>query len=555
MNHVDHGNSATQEFRRLAELSVDSALEADPVAATWLGDHRFDDRLPDMGIAAVDDRARVIDDQLTAIDAVDDVELELTDLVDLEILRARLQREAFEIAELRSNQWNPMVWNPGTSLHLLLSRDFAPLHDRMVSVAGRLEAVPEFLAAARRTLSSMPAIHVETAIGQLRGTRQLIAEVIPAAAAQGDVPIPAGLDVAADAVDEHMAWLEEQLPISTRSPRLNQRVYAGVLWHSLDDATSANHLLRDAEQHLDQVTEQLREVAAEYLGESVHAAKVVRRALEAVARSAPVDNGTVLPLVRSALEQTTAFVREHDLVSLPQVDTHVIEMPEIHRGVAVAYCDAPGPLERSSVPTYVAVSPTPADWDSGRVESFYREYNGTLLHDLTVHEAMPGHVLQLAHAAGLRTPTRVRRFGFSGVFVEGWAVYAEELMLDRGYAPEASRGSALAIRLQQLKMQARMAINTILDIRVHSMDMTEEEGLRLMSFRGFQEEGEAAGKWRRALLTAGQLPTYFVGYRAVRSISDDLRVLHPDWSDRQVHDLMLAHGSPAPRHLRTLIGI
>jgi uncharacterized protein (DUF885 family) len=201
------------------------------------------------------------------------------------------------------------------------------------------------------------------------------------------------------------------------------------------------------------------------------------------------------------------------------------------------------------------VSPTPRDWDPQQVASFYREYNGTLLHDLTVHEAMPGHVLQLAHAARLQTPTRVRRFGFSGVFVEGWAVYAEELMLDRGYAPEEAHSSALAIRLQQLKMQARMAINTILDIRVHSMDMTEDEGMRLMTFRGFQEEGEAAGKWRRALLTAGQLPTYFVGYRAVRSIATDLRVVHPDWTDRQVHDLMLSHGSPAPRHLRTLIGI
>lgn len=548
-------NNATRDFRRIADDAVDAALEADPVAATWLGDHRFDDRLPDLTGDACDRRARIIDDQLTAIDAIDDVELDLTDLVDLEILRARLQREAFEISELRSSEWNPMVWNPGTSLHLLLSRDFAPLEERMMSVASRLQAVPEFLDAARRTLQSMPAVHVETTLGQLRGARQMISEVIPSTAVAGGIPLPEGIDAACEAVDEHMAWLEEQLPVSTRSPRLNQRTYAGLLWHSLDDATSANHLLRDAEQHLDYVTEQLREVAAEYLDESVHAEKVVRRALDAVARSAPVDNLTVLPLVREALERTTDFVRERDLVSIPDVDTQVIEMPEIHRGVAVAYCDAPGPLEEAQVPTYVAVSPTPADWNSERVESFYREYNATLLHDLTVHEAMPGHVLQLAHAARLQTPTRVRRFGFSGVFVEGWAVYAEELLLNRGYAPDPSPQSALAIRLQQLKMQARMAINTILDIRVHSMDMSEDEGLRLMAFRGFQEEGEAAGKWRRALLTAGQLPTYFVGYRAVRSISDDLRVLHPDWSDRQVHDLMLAHGSPAPRHLRTLIGI
>jgi uncharacterized protein (DUF885 family) len=548
-------NEATQGFRFLAEECVDSALEADPVAATWLGDHRFDERLPDYSSAAVDARARSIDTQLTAIDAVDDVELDVVDLVDLEILRSRLQREAFEIEELRALEWNPMVWNPGTALHLLMSRGFAPWGERLASIEGRLAEVPSFLAQAQNTLTSMPQIHVETAIAQLTGTRQLMEDHIPQQCHEQGGVVPGSLQTAIDAVDEHLAWLEERLPEANRSPRLNQRTYAGVLWHVLDDATNASHLLRDAENHLDHVTEQMREVAAEYLEESVHADKVVRRALESVALTSPVSDDSVLEIVSQALESTTEFVRAHQLVSMPNVTTEIIEMPEIHRGVAVAYCDAPGPLESVAVPTYVAVSPTPAGWDPDQVASFYREYNSTLLHDLTIHEAMPGHVLQLAHAARLQTPTRVRRFGFSGVFVEGWAVYAEELLLDRGYSPENSRRSALAIRLQQLKMQARMAINTILDIRVHSMDMTEEEALRLMTFRGFQEEGEAVGKWRRALLTAGQLPTYFVGYRAMKLISDDLRVLHPDWSDEQVHDLMLSHGSPAPRHLRTLIGI
>lgn len=548
-------NQATQEFRRIAEECVDACLEADPVAATWLGDHRFDALLPDYSGSARDDRARAIDEQLTAIDAVDDVDLDVVDLVDLEILRARLQREAFDLDELRAVEWNPMVWNPGTALHLLLSRDFAPWQDRLASIDGRLSGIPEFLHQARGTLTSMPAVHVETAIAQLSGTRQMIADVIGATCREQGSAVPESVETALRAVDEHIAWLTDRLPDSTRSPRLNQRTYAGVLWHALDDATNANHLLRDAENHLDLVTDQMREIAAEYLDESVHAEKVVRRALESIAQESPVTDATVLELVEQALIRSTDFVRDRDLVAIPEVVTQVIEMPEIHRGVAVAYCDAPGPLEAASVPTYVAVSPTPEDWDSARISSFYREYNGTLLHDLTIHEAMPGHVLQLAHAAALETPTRVRRFGFSGVFVEGWAVYAEELMLDRGYAPTETRRSALAIRLQQLKMQARMAINAILDIRVHSMEMTEEEGLRLMTFRGFQEEGEAIGKWRRALLTAGQLPTYFVGYRAVRSIADDLRVLHPEWSDRRIHDLMLSHGSPAPRHLRTLMGI
>ena len=548
-------NEATQAFRQLAEESIDSALEADPVAATWLGDHRFDDRLPDYSSDALSSRARTIDDQVTAIDAVDDVELDVMDLVDLEILRSRLQREAFEIEELRAAEWNPMLWNPGTALHLLLSRDFAPWPERLASIDGRLSDVPRFLEQARTTLLSMPQIHVETAMGQLMGTRELISSHIGLQCHEHGSATPESLEAALGAVDEQLAWLEDRLPESTRSPRLNQRTYAGVLWHSLDDATNASHLLRDAEGHLDKVTEQMRELAAEYLDESVHAEKVVRRALESIARTSPVSDASVLGIVEDALERTTDFVRTQQLVSIPDVATEIIEMPEIHRGVAVAYCDAPGPLESATVPTYVAVSPTPAGWGPDQVASFYREYNATLLHDLTIHEAMPGHVLQLAHAARLETPTRVRRFGFSGVFVEGWAVYAEELMLNRGYSPADSRQSAAAIRLQQLKMQARMAINTILDIRVHSMEMTEEEALRLMTFRGFQEEGEAVGKWRRALLTAGQLPTYFVGYKAVKSISDDLRVLHPDWSDQHIHDLMLSHGSPSPRHVRTLLGI
>jgi uncharacterized protein (DUF885 family) len=242
-------------------------------------------------------------------------------------------------------------------------------------------------------------------------------------------------------------------------------------------------------------------------------------------------------------------------VTIPDTRVRIIEMPEIHRGVAVAYCDAPGPLEQADVDTFVAVSPTPSDWPSERVESFYREYNAVQLHDLTIHEAFPGHVLQLAHARQFTGSTNVRRLGMSGVFVEGWAVYAEELMLDRGYSPDGSAEKRLALRLQQLKMQARMTINTILDIRVHTGDLEEPEAIDLMRSRGFQEEGEAVGKWRRALLTAGQLPTYFTGYLAVRSIANDLRILHPDWNDREIHDLMLSQGSPAPRHLRSLLGI
>jgi len=213
--------------------------------------------------------------------------------------------------------------------------------------------------------------------------------------------------------------------------------------------------------------------------------------------------------------------------------------------VAVAYCDPPGPLETAEVPTFYCISPTPSDWPPQRVTSFYREYNNDMIRNLTVHEAMPGHFLQLAHSRRYRGSTRARLLGFSGPFVEGWAVYVEEQMTVLGFG-------GVPVRMQQLKMQLRMALNAVIDQLVHCEGLTEQDAMAMMTGRGFQEEGEAAGKWRRAQLTSTQLSTYFVGYLEVAAIG---AARPAGTSVRAWHDAMLAHGSPPPRHLRTLLGV
>lgn len=537
-------SAATEDFHRICEEAINCLLAHDPVRATWLGDHRFDSALPDMSVSAMQSMAQSIDDLLTVLDAVDDLELETHDLVDLEIMRAQLMRVHFEITQVKSYQWNPMLWNPGNALNLLLTRDFAPETERLENARSRALRIPEFLHSARETLENMPAIHVETAIAQLHGTLHLVQSM-------GLPPEPS------TAIEEHIAWLEKQLPDSHRSPRLGSELYAGVLWHTLDAATDVSELYATAHRHLDSVTAAMQEVAVEYMqtvgGDFV--TNPIESALDHIASQSSVTNANVLQLVESALVSCREFTIAQNLVRVPDIQTEVIEMPEIHRGVAVAYCDAPGPLEKPGLPTYVAVAPTPADWSVERQISFFREYNDVQIHDLTIHETFPGHVLQLALSNADVHLSVTRRFGMSGVFVEGWAVYVEELMIAAGYSPQPGRVSQLAIRLQQLKMQARMTINAILDIGVHSRDMSESEAMELMQVRGFQEESEAVGKWKRALLTAGQLPTYFVGYLAIKELVHDLRVMHPDWPDRQIHDLMLSFGAPAPRHLRELVGL
>ena len=541
-------------FARVARAAIDDMLAADPVGATSLGDHRFDAQLPDLSDSAIEDVVKRLDDHITHLDAIDDVSLPRDAQVDLEILRAKVAARHFDLTDVRRQRWDPMVWDPATSIRLLAVRDFAPAEDRLVSIVARLRAVPEHLARARRTLREVSPLHAETALARSSGFPAVVDEAARLAEGAPPPDFSDAAEQACAAVAQHAAWLSEQLPEARWDPRLGVRLYSAALWHHLDEELTPVQVLESAEAHLDEVNACLREVAGEFMGESFRSPDIVRRALARVADESPVSDVTVLAEVTSAMERLTAFVRDHDLVTIPSGDTQVIEMPEIHRGVSVAYCDAPGPLETADAATFVAVAPTPSDWSLDRVASFYREYNGVLLHDLTAHEAMPGHVLQLAHARAAGS-SLVRSFGMSGVFVEGWAVYAEHLMWERGYVPDRRPDAALRLRLQQLKMQARMCLNAILDARVHGGDIDEPGAIDLLMRRGFQEEGEAVGKWRRALLTAGQLPTYFVGWLGVRGIVDDLRVLHPDWSDRQIHDLLLAHGSSGPRHLRALLGL
>jgi hypothetical protein len=536
-------------FVLLAERIVDAILASSPALASSAGDHRFDDRLPDRSAGAVAADVAMLRDAAHALSEVDPDYLDGPELVDHAVLTALVDRELFELAEVRDHEWDPLQHNPGPLLHALIARPFAPADVRLASLAGRLAAVPDALATARATLRDMPRVHAETAVGQFAGTAALVRGELPALLAEAPELRPVvepAADEAIRALDGFADWLRAGLRDEAgpgREPRLGRRLWEARLWHTLDTELSAAQVLDRAQANLDEAVEELRAAAAVLVGGPA-TDETARRALDQLAAERP-DDASIVDLAGVTLAEATEFVRTHEIASILDDPCVITEMPEFARGVAVAYCDPPGPLETADVPTFYCISPTPADWPAQRVESFYREYNNHMIRNLTVHEAMPGHFLQLAHSRRFRGTTRARALGFSGPFVEGWAVYAEELMAGLGFG-------GLPIRIQQLKMRLRMTINAILDQLVHCEDLPEAEAMALMTGRGFQEEGEAAGKWRRALLTSTQLSTYFVGYTEVAEIA----ALRPAGSSaRQWHDAMLAHGSPPPRHLRTLLGV
>ncbi|MET0417776.1 MAG: DUF885 domain-containing protein [Actinoplanes sp.] len=536
------------EFVDLAERIVDAVLESDPGLASFAGDHRFDDRMPDLSPGAVANRASMLRDAADALAGIDPDAFGPEDQVDHAILSAGVERRLFELTAVREHEWNPLVHNPGPLLHALIARPFAPADERLASLGGRLAAIPDALATARAVLRDVPRVHAETAVGQFAGAAALIRDEVPALLAEAP-GMRAAVDPAAAAalaaLDEFHGWLQSRLDSGEpgRDPRLGRPLWEARLWHTLDTELPAAEVLSRAQANVDRVTAELRAAAAELTG-GPETDETVRRALDSLAAQHP-DNSSIVALAKVTMDEATDFVRRHDLLTLLDDPCLIEEMPEFARGVAVAYCDPPGPLETADVPTFYCISPTPADWPADRVLSFFREYNDHMIRNLTVHEAMPGHYLQLAHSRRFRARTRVRALGFSGPFVEGWATYAEELMAGLGFG-------GLPVRIQQLKMQLRSSLNAILDQLVHCSDLPEEEAMALLTGRGFQEVGEAGGKWRRSLLTSTQLSTYFVGYTEVAEIA----AARPFGATPKAwHDAMLSHGSPPPRHLRSLLGV
>jgi uncharacterized protein (DUF885 family) len=550
---------ADLEFARLAGEYLDDRSERHPELATGLGDHRFDDRLADLSAAALADERDALDRWAARLDALDLGALSAEHRVDAAMMADSVARRVFELDELAEHTWNPLLANPGRAIYQLLARDFAPLPDRLASVAGRLAAVPAVLAEARRQLGAMPRVHLETAVGQFDGTITLVGGQVDAALAAAPecgARLAEVRPAALEALAEHRAWLSARLaaaapgPDGDRDPRIGPELFARKLALTLSAAADADGILARAQADLDQVSEQIASLAASMAGPGTAGPAVVRQVLDQLAEDVP-DDATILGFCRDALAAQTAFVTDRRLVSVYDDPVEVIPMPEIDRGVAVAYCDSPGPLEPAPLPTFIAVSPAPGDWTPQRVASFYREYNRHMVHNLMVHEAMPGHYLQLQHSRRFTgSRTAIRAALRSGSFVEGWAVYAERIMAEQGYRGD---GDPRAVRMQQLKMQLRTIINAILDARIHSHGMTEAEAMALMTERGHQEEGEAAGKWRRALITSTQLSTYYVGYTEVSDLAAAVSAAATGLAVRDVHDRILAHGSPPARLLRTLI--
>ncbi|MBZ0222590.1 MAG: DUF885 domain-containing protein [Dokdonella sp.] len=558
--------SADTRFTQLGKDWLDGILKASPVSATQFGDHHNDSELDDFGAAA---RARSLafsQATLAALDHIDRSALSRENQVDYAILHNQLQSDIWSAQTLQEWTWNPLIYTgiAGNALFSLMARDFAPLPQRLRAATARMEKLPALYAQMRTNLdpARVPKIHAETASRQLKGVLAIADDQIIAHASELSGEERQRLDAAIaglrKAIDENQKWIDSELvPKAKGDFRIGATLYDQKLAFSLNSPLSRQEIRQRAEQALSDTRAQMYEIARRVLKGKRKAPalpehpneKQQQAAIQAALDLAYADHPArdqVVATAQTELAKATDFVRNHDLVTMPDAPVEVITMPEFARGVALAYCDSPGPLDKG-LATFYAVSPIPDDWTKAQVESFLREYNTRSIAELTVHEAMPGHFLQLWHSN--RYPSVLRAVLGSGTFIEGWAVYAEQLMVDQGFLDHDP-----LFDLVHLKWNLRVIANALLDQGVQVDGMTREQAMQLMTIKTFQQEREAAAKWVRAQLTAAQLPTYFVGWQEHLDLRREAeRRWGKDFTQRRYNDAVLSFGSPPVRYVRELM--
>ncbi|MDF2481565.1 MAG: hypothetical protein K0R79_1922 [Stenotrophomonas indicatrix] len=553
-------------FADLSKRALDTWMQLSPVSATQIGDHRYDSEIDDLSAAGQQKTVDAYKGLLGELDKIEVAKLGRENQVDAAILRNQLQSEIWNAEVMQSGKWDPQLYNgvAGSAIYGLMAREFAPLPERLKAATARMEKLPAIFAHARENLdpARVPKIHAETVAKQNKGILSIVDTFITPHI--GELPqadqqrLQAAIDGLKKAVDEQQTWLDKTLvPNAKGDFRIGAEKYDQKLKFALNSSLSRQEIGERARAELKRVREDMYGIAQTVLKDKPGAPEMPaqptdeqqQKAIEAALELAYADKPArdkVVDDAKAALEQSTAFVREHDLMTLPDAPVDIILMPEFQRGVAVAYCDSPGPLDKN-LKTFYAVSPIPDDWNDKQVDSFLREYNSRMIHLLSIHEGTPGHYLEGWHSA--KFPSTLRAVLRSGLFAEGWAVYTERMMQEQGYL-----NNDPLFHLVQLKFYLRTISNAILDQGVHVDNWDREKAMHLMTHDAFQQESEASGKWVRAQLTSAQLPTYFVG---AQEHFDTRKAMQDKLGDKfnlkAYHDQMLSYGAPPVRFARQLM--
>jgi uncharacterized protein (DUF885 family) len=539
-----HASPADLQVTQVVDDFVFGTLALSPTTATGIGYHRhrgitLDDRLDDFSPAGIKESLTLLRDIEVRIGKLDARAFSAEQSADIDIMRDAIEATRLDVEDIQTYRHNPTTYVEliGTALYTPYVLHYAPADERFRHIIRRLRLVPQLIRQAEENLQDSPEIWNKVAREENVGNIDLIEGVLradcPAALAHDylDAATPA-----LDALRGFSIWLDMSLSKKTSDWRLGKARYAKKFRFVLATGKSPETLLQEAEADLVKTRGEMVLLASP---------KTVEQALADVALRHPTP-ATYMSAAKQSLATATAFVKAKNLVTLPpNANLQVIETPVFMRGVyGVGGFNQAPPLE-PKLGAFYWVTPIPDSWPQQRIDSKLREYNDSGLQHLTVHEAMPGHYVQAEYANDVQPRSRrlLRNIFGNGPYIEGWAVYTQELMAEQGYL-----GDTPGYRLTLAKQKARVLVNTIIDVRLQTMEMTDAQALDLMTKGAYQEIEEATAKLQRAKLSSCQLPTYYAGFKGWLAVREHFKNTHGDaMALRQFHEAALREGAvPLP---------
>jgi uncharacterized protein (DUF885 family) len=512
-------NPEKQDLSKLTDDFVYDSLALSPVSATSAGYHehkgvKLDQKLDDYGASGIQQQQQFYTAFHDRLAAIKPDQLSNEDRADYQILTNQTELALLELREIQSYRHNPTVYVElvGNALFAPLVLEYAPIESRYRDIVQRVSAIPVLMDQAKANLIDAPDVWNRVAQEENDGNIGLIDQTLRA-------KVPADLksdfDRAATAALTSLRafneYLKSDLSKKTSDWRLGKEKYDKKFAYTLVTGKVPAQVLAEAEAALKNIRNEMAKLAAP---------ASIQEALDKIAQNHATPE-TYMDQARKDLDRATAFVREKQLVTLPsRANLQVIPTPEFMRGIYAVAGFNPAPALEPELGAFYWVTPIPANWPKDRIQSKLREYNTFGMMEITIHEAMPGHYVQFEVADNLQPKSRrlLRNLFGNGPYIEGWATYAQQLMSDEGFM-----NNSVELRLTLYKQLLRAIANAILDIRLQTMGMSEQEAMDLMVRDTFQEKEEATAKIQRAQLSSCQLPTYFVGWRGWLDTREDYK--------------------------------
>ncbi len=546
-------NSAFDSFKN---AFIESYWQVNPNSALYAGFYAYDDQLE---LPTKENKQRYLEfvnATLKSLNNFDIAKLDKNNAGDFYIIKNTLQASEWYITEFRPSEWDPSSYNVAYGFGLILNTDYKSLDERLTTISKKLTNVPAYYLAAVENITTPTIEHTELAIQQNNGALGVFTKDIPEALGKSTLSdeekeiVNTKSALAAQAISKYVTWLEaKKEKISdggAKNFRIGEALYEKKFKFDIVSDFSAKQLFNKAIESKDELHKQMIKITRglwpKYFAEQAFPENELLAVKQLIDHLSVkhIDREGFVDEVKRQIPILEAYIKQADLLDLDSSRPLVVrETPLYQRGFAGASVNAPGPYD-ATANTYYNVTPLD-DYSPEQAESYLREYNHWMLQILNIHEALPGHYVQLVHSN--KSPSMIKSLFGNGAMIEGWAVYSEKMMLESGYGNQEPE-----LWLMYSKWNLRVVVNTILDYSIQVLGMTKEDGLDLLMNQAFQEKTEAEGKWRRATLSQVQLTSYFNGFAEIYDFRESVKKAKgSEFNLKEFHNEFLSYGSaPVP---------